>query len=242
MMSLIKKVRIYGLRTFVQYAFNEIKGRVFRYLNKTYSQNGEDLVIDRLLKKKKKGFYVDVGAYDPVRFSNTKRFYDKGWRGINIEPDTGNYRKFIKARKRDINLNIGINSKNGKITFYEFFPDTLSTFSAESAKNYIKLGYNLLSKKTIKVYLLSKILKEKCRGREIDFLSIDTEGFDLKVLQSNNWKNFSPKVICVESGPHRNIMNKKDIQVNNFLLSKGYIQKFKNNVNTIYFLEIKYGL
>lgn len=240
MKDLFKKIKIYGVTTSVIYAFNEIIKVISRVTRKSYSQDGEDIIIDKLLKNKKKGFYVDVGAYDPVRFSNTKRFYDKGWKGINIEPDTGNYRKFIKARKRDINLNIGINTKPGKITFYKFFPDTLSTFSSESAKNYINLGYNLISKKTIKVSPLSKVIKEKSEGRVIDFLSIDTEGFDLKVLKSNNWKLVSPRVVCVESVTHVNKGKRtKLLDVDQYLIKKGYKRKFDNNLNSIYVFEKK---
>lgn len=240
MIDLFKKVRIYGITTSIIYALNEIIKVIARVTKKTYSQNGEDLIIDKLLKNKKNGFYIDVGAYDPVRFSNTKRFYDKGWSGINIEPDTGNYMKFLKTRKRDINLNIGINTKAGRITFYKFFPDTLSTFSSKSAKDYINLGYSLISKKTIKVSSLSKIIKEKCKGKVIDFLSVDTEGFDFKVLQSNDWKLSSPRVICVESVIHANKGKSTTlVDVDQYLLKKGYKKEFDNNLNSIYILKKK---
>ena len=47
--------------------------------NLCYSQNGEDLILNRLFENKEKGFFIDVGAHHPIRFSNTYLFYKKGW-------------------------------------------------------------------------------------------------------------------------------------------------------------------
>ncbi len=234
MMSLIKKVRIYGLRTSLIYTYSEINRMIFSLTKKSYSQDGEDLFIDMLLKKRGKGFYVDVGAYDPTRFSNTKRFYDRGWTGINIEPDTINYEKFKKERKRDINLNVGIGTRSQKLTFYKFFPDTLSTFSPTSARQYKALGYKLILKKRVDVLPLSNILKKHCKVKTVDFFSIDTEGLDLTVLKSNNWKLYSPQIICIESKTHRGNSGDEFEKIDRYLVGKGYSQRFCNNVNAIY--------
>ncbi len=110
----------------------------------SYSQHREDMLIDSLLKNKKNGFYVDVGANNPIGFNNTKRFYDKGWSGINIEPNIRGYKLFLEQRKRDINLNIGISKKEGNLTFYEMEPDMLSTFS--------KKRNEILHKRRIQIY------------------------------------------------------------------------------------------
>jgi hypothetical protein len=89
------------------------------YLRISYSQDGEDRVLQSFFetRNKYKGFYVDIGAHHPYRFSNTAIFYAKGWSGINIEPTPTLIQAFYKYRKRDINLNIGIAEQNGKITF-----------------------------------------------------------------------------------------------------------------------------
>ena len=76
-----------------------------------YSQEGEDILIERMIGKKKKGFYIDIGAHHPYRFSNTYYFYKQGWSGINIEPNVEHFRYFLKHRKRDINLNKGLSDK-----------------------------------------------------------------------------------------------------------------------------------
>jgi len=227
---MIKKIfryfKIYSPLILLWYVYLEFRS-IFRksFLN-SYSQWGEDIIIDDLLGKKKGGFYVDIGAYDPTRFSNTKKFYLRGWRGINIEPDPIRIGKFYKERSRDINLNIGIANKNGLLNFYKFSPQTLSTFSKKSLDEYQKQGYKLNEIIKVRVLKLSKVLEKNYKGsKRIDFLSIDTEGLDLEVLKGNNWKKFRPKVICIEG------------QINNpkkFLIKLGYKKVYTNQTNSIF--------
>ncbi len=82
------------------------KTYIISIFTNSFAQFGDDIIIEKLLGKRK-GFYIDIGANHPDRFSNTKRFYVNGWRGINIEPNPISYNKFLK-RKKDVNLNIGI--------------------------------------------------------------------------------------------------------------------------------------
>jgi FkbM family methyltransferase len=83
----------------------------------SFAQNQEDLLLDRALGKPN-GFYVDVGANDPEIDSVTKLFYDRGWRGINIEPNPVPFRRLAARRPRDINLNVGASNTAGELTFY----------------------------------------------------------------------------------------------------------------------------
>lgn len=237
--DLIEKLNIYGVRKFLRHILFEFIYRWFymRLIKGSYSQIGEDIIIDRLLKNKKRGFYVDVGAYDPMRFSNTLRFYKKGWRGINIEPDPDNYQKFLQARKRDINLNIGISDKKDMLIFYKFFPDTLSTFSKKSAKENLKHKYRLINESKIQVKKLSGILGNYCKDKKIDFMSIDTEGFDERVLKGNNWNKFKPKLICVESIEHGNTDIKRRKKVLELLARNGYKKATETMINTIFLLR-----
>ena len=94
----------------------------------SFSQYNEDLLVDVLLNCKKNGFYVDVGANNPSILSNTKRFYDRGWKGINIEPNPELYKEFVLERKRDVNLNIGVGNSSDKLPFYVMSANTLSSF------------------------------------------------------------------------------------------------------------------
>lgn len=231
----MEKYKIYGFRRFLAYSTDEIYNRIWiRTVKKSFSQVGEDLVIDRLLGNKKSGFYVDIGAYDPNRFSNTRRFYLKGWCGINIEPDANKYKKFVKERKRDINLNIGIGKSNTDLAFFQVFPDTLSTFSKAAAKRFKKEGFRLVGETSVEVRTLSDVLAEHCGDKTIDFMSVDAEGYDLVVLESNDWAVFRPRVICVETTEPSARTMKRNTEVEKFLLKHGYRKHSDIGPNSIF--------
>jgi len=169
------------------------------YSNLYWSQEGEDILIKRIFANKKNGFYVDVGAHHSSRFSNTYKLYKENyWSGVNIDPSLSSYLDLQKKRKRDININIGISDKKEILKFYSFNEEALNTFSLKKKKQ-LKLNYKL--KKTEKIHckklsdVLDGCLKKKIK---IDLLTIDTEGYDLKVLKSNNWNKYLPDYIIVE--------------------------------------------
>ena len=83
----------------------------------SYAQNFEDVMLHRALRDVKKGFYIDVGANDPVVDSVTKAFYDSGWRGINIEPVKEFYEKLQQDRPDDINLQLAARASKGNVDF-----------------------------------------------------------------------------------------------------------------------------
>lgn len=242
MKNIIEKFKIYGADRFFSYGLAELKNKLITQLLKgSYSQKGEDLVIDKLLGYKKSGFYVDIGANDPTRFSNTKKFYLKGWRGINIEPDFNNYQKFVKKRKNDINLNMGIGQTQATLKFYRFMPDTLSTFSQKEADSFIKQGYKLENVIDVVVNRLADVLNEYCVGKEIDFINIDTEGFDMAVLRGNDWRKFSPALVCIETAIHSidGKDNRRDDKQGLFLENMGYKKVYDNGLNSIYGIKTK---
>ena len=231
-----KKYQIYGFKKFTSFVCIELYSRIInRTLLNSYSQKKEDIFIDKLLGNKQKGFYVDVGAHDPYQFSNTYRFYKKGWRGINLEPDETGYKKFVELRKRDINLNIGVGNTNHALTFYKFCPSALSTFSEREAKTYIRKGFTLEKKVEVKVEKLSSIFRKYLPVKTIDFMSIDTEGFETEVLDSNNWSIFKPRIICIESVTYGG--KRKDDGYHKFLISVGYNKIYDNKLNSIYLLQ-----
>jgi FkbM family methyltransferase len=231
--QLFKKIKIYGIKNSLKFTYHEIIERFFKKIfYKSYSQEGEDLIIDGLLGNKNFGYYIDIGANDPERFSNTKRFYDKGWRGINIEPDYNNYLKFLNKRPEDLNLNIGISSKNQTLKFYKFNVGTISTFSEKDAENSKKLGFEILEEIEIKVITLKDIMEKYVKNDFVDFLSVDTEGHDLEVLKSNDWDKYRPKLICIENHEDLTDLNK------NFLEKNLYKKVASTDINSIY-IDIK---
>jgi len=110
-----------------------IKDHIANYLNdkfrNSFSQEGEDMILQRIFSGKNDGFFVDVGAHHPTRFSNTYLFYLKGWRGINIDAAPGSMTAFRKVRPADINIECPVSDKSDIATFYIFNEPALNTFS-----------------------------------------------------------------------------------------------------------------
>jgi FkbM family methyltransferase len=171
------------------------------YTNMYWSQEGEDILLKRIFANKKKGFYIDVGAHHSSRFSNTYKLYkESDWNGINIDPNLKSYKNLQKNRKRDINICCGISNKKEVLKFYSFQESALSTFSLKK-KNQLKNNFKFKIKKIPCErldYLLDKHIQ---KSLTIDLLSIDAEGYDLKVLQSNNWDKYLPIYIIIEIAP-----------------------------------------
>ncbi|WP_412466504.1 FkbM family methyltransferase [Pedobacter sp. KLB.chiD] len=193
--------------------------------SKSYSQDGEDMILKAIYEQKKgyKGFFVDVGAHHPVRYSNTNYFYKRGWKGINIEPTPSAIGAFNTFRKRDINLNIGIGPEKTKLKFYCFNEPALNSFSEEVSKRIdAESGkYKIIKELDIDVLPLSHVLDQHLPANTtIDFLSIDVEGLDYQVLRSNNWDKYKPSVILVEENV--NVDDLSHSPIYKFLKDKGY--------------------
>ena len=215
---------------------NIIKNNYFDgYALKSYSHEGEDVILRRLFDKQQTGFYVDVGAHHPKRFSNTLFFYKKGWNGINIDAMPNSMKLFNKIRPRDTNLEIPISDKKQNLKYYMFNEPALNSFSKELAeKRDGKNGYKIISEKDIETSTLEDILEKYLpHGQEIDFMSVDVEGLDLQVLKSNNWKRFRPKFVLVEilGSSLKDIANSKEYKY----LSGFEYEIFAKTVNTVIF-------
>ena len=166
-----------------------------------YSQEGEEIVLRRYFNYKNKGFFVDIGAHHPMRFSNTYILYTMGWRGINIDATPGSMKEFIKFRKEDINIEAAISDRKEILNLYCFDEAALNTFDHSKAKLIQENSpYRLLTEKNIETFTLAEILERNLnQNQKIDFFTIDAEGYDLKVLKSNNWSKYKPEIIVVET-------------------------------------------
>lgn len=210
-----------------------------RYETKSYSQEGEDLIIKKCFENKQVGFYVDIGAHHPIRFSNTYLFYKKGWRGINIDAMPNSMKLFQRMRPRDINIEIPISDKNESLVYYLFDDPALNGFSKElSEGQYESNGHKIISRREMATRPLVKILDNYLpTGQEIDFLSIDVEGLDLQVLKSNDWQKYRPEVVLVEiiAKTYKEII---DSEIAEYLREKGY-EIFARTLNTVLFRKVK---
>jgi FkbM family methyltransferase len=166
----------------------------------SYSSFGEDRLILKFLAKLPTGFYVDVGAHAPIDYSNTYALYQRGWRGIAIDPDPDSISAFQATRPEDTALQLAIGSKPGKIRLHLFSDRSMNTVDPDLYKKTLTnprkrhLGDIDVEQKT-----LADVLAEHVpAGRTVDFMNVDCEGVDLDVLRSNDWARFHPKLLAVE--------------------------------------------
>ena len=205
---------------------------------KSYSQEGEDMILRRIFEGRKEGFYVDVGAYHPILHSNTYFFYRMGWRGINIEPNTEYIRLFHQYRARDINLPIGVSDVSTNLKYYMFNEPALNTFEEDIAKRPTRneKQYYPTGETAIKVQRLETILQEHLpENRKIDFISVDVEGHEFKVIRSNDWKMFRPRCLLVEV-LDSNLEEIIRSELHRFMSEVDYTLNAKT-ANTIFYLD-----
>jgi len=166
----------------------------------SYAQEGEDLVLARLFGNQvESGFFVDIGAHHPVRYSNTYYFYRRGWTGLNVDALPGTAKLFRRMRPKDITVECGIGAKEGFLTYFAFNEPALNTFSEQEAAKKNHPPYHVINKLQLPVMTLAQLLDQRLpKGRMIDFMTVDTEGLDYEVIASNDWDRYRPKVLLVE--------------------------------------------
>jgi FkbM family methyltransferase len=209
-----------------------------------YSQTYEDYILAHVFKDTASGFYIDVGANDPNVFNVTRFFYERGWRGINIEPNTELYLQLMIFRQRDINYNVGISNTEGTMIFYQQTEQSdslmpLSTFDIEIANTQKKKGI-LFREIVVPVTTLNNLL-EKISVPEISFMTIDVEGFEKQVLESINLVRYKPAVLCIEATrPGTAELSYMDWE--QIVLSNNYVFAMSDGVNRYYLHKSHLGL
>ena len=188
---------------------------------KSYSFGGVDLLVNYFFKDKKKGIYIDVGCFHPIRQSNTMFLYEKNWKGINIDLSEKSIDLFNLCRPKDINLNFGVGSKNEKLEYFynkEIFQS--NTFNNSFAKNFLKKED--LKKKLINVTTLSNLIENHLPGKKIDLIDIDAEGFDLEVLKGIKFDTHEIDLIMIEVHDYDEKTNKVSKEILELLNSKNF--------------------
>lgn len=197
----------------------------------SYAQNLEDVVLWRALSTVEAGTYIDVGAYHPVEDSVTKAFYDRGWRGINIEPVEELLRGFVEERPRDINLCVALGNEPGKLTLYEIPGTGLSTSELEIAKRHSEQDFEVRVR-VVPCTTLDDLLREH-PTEEVHFLKVDVEGSERAVLEGGAFDELRPWILVVEAtepgSPHENYAEWEPA-----ILNKGYEFAYFDGLNRFY--------
>ena len=226
-------LNIYKKYSFLKpiYLFYNIYIRNFKFL-KNGSQFGEEKSLNKLLKNRNKGTYLDVGCFHPTKFNNTNMLYRSGWSGINIDLNPLTIDLFNFIRPRDINVCAALSNKNKKTKlFYHHDLSSQNTLNKNHVK-WMEGNFRLkdLTTKIIKTQKLKDILN-KFSIKKIDFINIDIEGNEYEVISSINLNKYKTKVICIEMLEYNKIQKNNKIKIIKYLKRKGFkkVNKIREN-------------
>lgn len=203
----------------------------------SYSQCGEDLIISFIFGGLNipQWTYLDVGAHHPTEINNTYLFYQRGHRGVCVEPDPILFAQLQKVRSEDTCLNVGIGVSEEVADFFVMSTRSLNTFSRVDAERYASNGPHQIEK-VIPVQLVSiNNIVEQYFNSGPNLVSLDIEGLDFEVLQTFDFKRFRPEVFCIETLTYTtdNTEQKKP-EIVDWMNSHGYLSYADTYINTIF--------
>jgi FkbM family methyltransferase len=172
---------------------------VFGSSSAYFSQFYEDYILAYVFENSKTGVYVDVGANDPDKDTVTRYFYEKGWRGINVEPIPELAKKLKERRPDDVNLGIGISDAVGELTFYRAQYSGLSTFDPAVMQRHKASGISFEEMKIPVSTLTAVFDAQPIVEQGIAFLNADVEGYEKQVLSGLDFTRYRPRVVMAES-------------------------------------------
>ncbi len=219
------------------YLFYNIYIRNYKFLFSGRSQLGEEKKLLTYFKPTYNGRYVDLGCFHPTRDNNTFDFYKRGWRGINIDLNPLTIDLFNFMRPKDINVCAAISDSTKKKKIY-FLGDLSSQNTLE--KNHTKwlkshFGYDKkeFSIKKVKTQKIGDIL-ERHKFFKIDFMNIDVEGHEIKILKTLNLNKFKIKYFCIEILTYDNFSKENKKQIINFFKKNNYKLNYISKINYIF--------
>lgn len=198
----------------------------------SYSANAEDVMLHRLFRGRASGFFVDVGAAHPRDENDTYALYQRGWRGINIEPNPIFFEALQKERPGDTNLAIVLSDEVGEKIWYEVAGTGLSTCDAELAAQHEKRGYTVTGR-VVRSSTLTAVLDGAQPSGAIDLLKVDVEGLEDRVLAGNDWQRLRPKLVIVEATLPES-QTRRETQIRAFLSERGYHHVWFDGLNDFY--------
>ncbi len=200
----------------------------------SYAQCGEDLILQFLLGILgiARPTYLDIGAHHPTRLSNTYLFYKNGSRGVCIEPNPELHAAIQRARPNDVCLNIGIGIGDARpLRFYVLDDPTLSTFSPETVREQAAKGVRVTREMDIAQEPVGGIINKYLHPHP-NLVSLDTEGFDLAILESWDFDKYRPEAFCVET--LTNVGERKIDAILQLMTARNYKVFADTYINTIF--------
>ena len=199
----------------------------------SYAQNLEDVMLWRALGHVERGFYIDVGAWAPDRDSVTRAFYDRGWRGINVEPHPEYHRQLLASRSRDINLQVALGDRAGDVTMH-FVGDTgLSTIDVAEAAKRVREGFGVVDEVVAQETLAAICAQHVSPDQPVHFLKVDVEGSERAVLLGVDWDSCRPWIVVVEA-TRPNTQEPSHQEWEGILTSAGYGFVYGDGLNWFY--------
>jgi len=198
-----------------------------------YGQRGDDFLLWLpFLERETQGYFVEVGALDGKRFSNTYSFEEQGWTGICIEAHA-DYIDIIKRNRPNSQVVFAaVGDETGTVTFYANSRGSLSTLDPTLEERY-KKGYGIyftgFEERQVPMLTLAQILAEANAPKSIDVLSIDVEGAEMRVLNGMDWEQYQVRVIIIEADG-----DDVEQELDNFFGQIGYHKARNYHGNGIY--------
>jgi len=207
----------------------------------SYSQCGEDLILRFVFDALgiARPSYLDIGANDPVRLSNSYLFYRQGSSGVCVEPDPELYHRLGRKRPRDRVLNVGVGRSGGMLDFYIMSQPVLNTFSRAEADRLVALGHRIDSILSVRVVSVEEVL-DQC-GRTPDIVNIDVEGMDAEIVSAIDFARHRPIVCCVETLTYSETGEGRKIEaIFDLMAENGYFAYADTHINTLFVDESRW--
>lgn len=197
-----------------------------------HSQHGEDRWLSTYFKGRQSGYFVEVGAYDGVIFSNTLHFEQLGWTGILVEPDPDNAASCRKFRPQSVTYQCAMVEPEavGEITFYKITDGEVYSTTSLSDSHRARLTSQGMSWReiTVAARTLDSVLEE-ANPPKVDFISIDVEGGELAVLRGFTIQRWKPHMVIVETNA-----KVRDRAIRDFFVANGYAYRHSIDINDFY--------
>jgi FkbM family methyltransferase len=198
------------------------------------SQHGEDVVLWRYFQGRRNGFFIEIGAYDGVTFSNTYMLEAAGWNGILVEANPERLDECVKARPYSRCVQAAIVGERGRARIKLTVPigeggvDTLA-FTEPSEQHRQRIARATAETHEIETPAMTlDELLDGFHGR-IDLLSVDIEGAELSALQGMDLARWSPALLVIED----NTMG-RDRRLSDYLAEFGYVERLRLSANVFY--------